>query len=71
MTMIRPKSFCPCCQQEVEWLNDHLTPRNMDYRCGNCFEGVSVSVLRQLQENHASIVEKQKDYEDALSGVKR
>jgi hypothetical protein len=69
--MNRPKSFCPCCGEVVEWLNDHITPKNKDYRCGNCFEGVSDSELSALQEDHAKIEAKHKDYMDALTGVRR
>jgi hypothetical protein len=43
----------------------------MDYRCGNCFEGVDAQTLMKLQEDHAEILAKQKSYEDALHGVKR
>lgn len=69
--MNRAKSFCPCCGQVVEWLNDHLTPHNQDYRCGNCFEGISESELGRLQDEHAKIEAAHKAYQDALGGVRR
>lgn len=69
--MNRELSICPQCAQEVEWYNDHLTPRNMDYRCGNCFEGITEEQLEALKANHAEIVQLRQKYEDALHAIRR
>lgn len=37
----RPKGFCPCCSQVVEWYSDGLSGGGHPYRCGNCFHGIS------------------------------
>lgn len=46
--MIRLASVCPCCNMQVEWYNDHLTPPGADLRCGNCFQGISKGELVDL-----------------------
>jgi hypothetical protein len=48
--MIRLASVCPCCQLQVEWYNDHLTPGGSDLRCGNCFQGITKPELVPLQK---------------------
>ncbi len=65
--MNRLTAPCPCCEQMVEWIRDHISGPD-HYRCSNCFEIVSpedvddlklVSTkLKQLEEQkHAILTE--------------
>ena len=69
--MNREMSYCPACGYEVEWYNDHLTPRNADYRCGNCFEGISDAQLDALKDQHSELVALRKKADDAFEAIRR
>jgi hypothetical protein len=69
--MNRELSLCPTCAETVEWYNDHLTPRNADYRCGNCFYGITEAQLDALKEKHKEILAMHLTYLDALHAMRR
>ena len=50
--MNRVKTFCGCCEQEVELYSDHLCVGGASHRCGNCFEPFFAEDLERAKVLH-------------------
>ena len=52
--MAKVKGLCPSCEQEVEFHTDGVGGGH-DYRCGNCFHGLSAKEVEGLKAMQAEL----------------
>jgi hypothetical protein len=69
--MIRIKTWCWCCEKEVELYSDHLVVGDAKYRCGNCFEQFWQKDLAQAEKLHQELLEHEKKRDEIVAEYRR